>query len=104
MLVNTCEVSHPPKTPPQSGFQTPEQAKRSWMLRLSEWGSTPLAGSISPLIYGYRRYYGPGLNVGARAGHILVFDRAAKRVVEEKISGVLLLAMRNLYQSKVWSR
>ena len=32
---------------------------------------------------------------------IIVYDRASHRLVEEQISATLVLAMRNMYQSKV---
>jgi hypothetical protein len=35
---------------------------------------------------------------------IIVYDRASHRLVEEQISATLVLAMRNMYQSKVENR
>lgn len=77
----------------KGGFVTSTQASRAWMLSLSEWVTRPLAGKD--------RYRAGGLRTGAAARHILVFDRASKMVVEEKISPVLALAMRQMYQSRV---
>lgn len=50
----------------QGGFSTAEQATQSWMLKLSEWATQPLAGS-----WGHK-YQAGGLNVGqppSHAGH-----------------------------------
>lgn len=82
----------------QGGYTTAEQATRSWMLKLSEWATHPIGGSISQL-YSGNKYEAGGLNVGTRASHILVWDREKGIVVEEIISPHLVLAMRNLYQS-----
>lgn len=58
----------------------------------------PLAGSPKALLRG-NKYEAGGLRRGAAAAHILVFDRATKRVVEEAVSPALTLAMRAMYQS-----
>jgi len=42
----------------QGGFSTAEQATQSWMLKLSEWATQPLAGS-----WGHK-YQAGGLNIG----------------------------------------
>jgi hypothetical protein len=42
-----------------------------------------------------------GLNMGFYVGKITVYDRASKRLVTEKISPTLVLAMRNMYQTPV---
>lgn len=81
----------------QGGFLTAEDATRSWMLRLSEWATHPIAGNFAPLIVG--NSYGVGLNVGPKAAHILVLNRATKALEEEVTSPLLNLAMRNMYQS-----
>eukprot|EP00873_Tetraselmis_striata_P036373 jgi/Tetstr1/456637/TSEL_043339.t1 len=82
----------------QGGYTTAEQATRSWMLKLSEWATHPIGGSMSQF-YSGNQYEAGGLNVGTRASHILVWDREKGIVVEEIISPHLVLAMRNLYQS-----
>lgn len=38
---------------------------------------------------------------GAKAAHILVYDRAEQRVIEETISPYMVLGMRNMYQTPV---
>jgi phosphatidylserine decarboxylase len=54
-----------------------------WMFKLSEWAS-------------FSTY-----DVGrANTGHILVFDRRTKRLVEELIDMKIVLSMRAIYQSK----
>lgn len=79
----------------QGGFSTAEQATQSWMLKLSEWATQPLAGS-----WGHK-YQAGGLNIGAKSAHILVYDRHEQRVIEETISPYMVLAMRNMYQTPV---
>lgn len=83
----------------KAGYQTEAQAARSWALRLSEWASHPLY--VNPAARRKRFYKSGGLRVGDAASHILVFNRAEKRVEEEAISPLLSLAMRTLYQSTV---
>ncbi|XP_021742063.1 phosphatidylserine decarboxylase proenzyme 2-like isoform X2 [Chenopodium quinoa] len=68
------------------GFLTDKQASYGWLLKLSEWAQYSS--------------YGIGLHSGSKAGHILVFDRTTKRLVEELIDGKIILAMRSLYQNK----
>ncbi|GAB4820295.1 hypothetical protein N2152v2_007341 [Parachlorella kessleri] len=84
----------------KGGFSTEAQASRAWMLRMSEWVTQPLAGTPSALFRG-NQYKAGGLRTGASAAHILVYNRVAKRVEEEKIDPVLVLAMRNMYQSQM---
>ncbi len=95
----------------RGGFSTAAQAARSWQLSLSEWASLPLGrrrassasnGGQSDSSARRRsgRYRAGGLRVGAAASHVLVYDRARKMVVEERIAPVLMLAMRKLYQSR----
>ncbi|XP_057550211.1 phosphatidylserine decarboxylase proenzyme 2-like isoform X2 [Amaranthus tricolor] len=69
------------------GFLTDKQASHGWLLKMSEWAQYSS--------------YGIGLHSGSKAGHILVFDRTSKMLVEELISGKILLSMRALYQAKV---
>jgi len=80
------------------GYQTAEEANRTWMLKLSEWAAHPLGGTVSHIWQG-NKYEAGGLNVGTGAAHILIWDREKGLVLEERISATLLLAMRNLYQS-----
>ena len=86
----------------KAGYLTEAQAAQSWIFRLSEWASHPL--SVTPAAAKLRRdkrNTAGGLRVGAAAAHILVYDRAGQRMVEEYISPVINLALRNMYQSKV---
>jgi phosphatidylserine decarboxylase len=65
------------------GFMTDKQASNGWMFKMSEWAS-------------FSTY-----DVGrANTGHILVFDRRTKRLVEELIDMKIVLSMRAIYQSK----
>jgi molybdopterin synthase catalytic subunit len=76
----------------RGGFYTQAEAARSWVLNLSEWAAHPLSGKEA-----WRRdHRAGGLRVGRQASHILVFDRHRKMVVEEAISPVLTLAMKNM--------
>uniref|UniRef100_A0A061QR11 Phosphatidylserine decarboxylase proenzyme 2 n=1 Tax=Tetraselmis sp. GSL018 TaxID=582737 RepID=A0A061QR11_9CHLO len=84
----------------QGGYKTADQANRSWMLKLSEWVTHPLGGSVGHLYKG-NTYRAGGLNVGTAASHILVWDRDDGMIFEETISPHLVLAMRNLYQTPV---
>ncbi|XP_050272640.1 phosphatidylserine decarboxylase proenzyme 2-like isoform X2 [Quercus robur] len=68
------------------GFLTDKQASSGWMFKLSEWA--------------HFSSYDIGLNSGASASHIVVFDRRTKRLVEELINGKIVLSMRAIYQSK----
>ncbi|XP_021863712.2 phosphatidylserine decarboxylase proenzyme 2 isoform X2 [Spinacia oleracea] len=68
------------------GYLTDKQASYGWLLKLSEWA--------------HYSSYGIGLHSGSKAGHILVFDRTTKRLVEELIDAKIILAMRSLYQNK----
>ena len=77
-------------------YYSEAQAAASWMLRLSEWASQPISSRSKR-----SGKYQVGLNVGDGAHHILVYDRAGQRIVEELINPVLTIAMRNLYQSKM---
>uniref|UniRef100_A0A2P2M6N2 phosphatidylserine decarboxylase n=1 Tax=Rhizophora mucronata TaxID=61149 RepID=A0A2P2M6N2_RHIMU len=72
------------------GFLTDKQASYGWMFKLSEWA--------------HFASYDVGLNFGASASHILVFDRKTKRLVEELIDGKIVLSMRAIYQSKIGLR
>ena len=42
-----------------------------------------------------------GTHPCTQAAHIIVYDRVSKRLTEEKISPHLVLAMRNMYQTRV---
>jgi len=67
----------------------------TWMLKMSEWapqslgGSMAAGGSMAPM------------GEDGNASRIIVYDRASHRLVEEQISPTLVLAMRNMYQSKM---
>jgi len=69
------------------GFLTDKEASYGWMFKLSEWAHVSS--------------YDVGLRSGSSASHIVVYDRRAKRLVEELIDGKIVLSMRALYQSKV---
>ncbi|KAA8545565.1 hypothetical protein F0562_020349 [Nyssa sinensis] len=69
------------------GFLTDKQASYGWMFKLTEWA--------------HFSSYDIGLNSGASASHIVVFDRRTKRLVEELIDGKIVLSMRAIYQSKL---
>ncbi|KAH7834242.1 hypothetical protein Vadar_014092 [Vaccinium darrowii] len=69
------------------GFLTDKEASYGWMFKLSEWAHVSS--------------YDIGLRSGSSASHIVVYDRRAKRLVEELIDGKIVLSMRALYQSKV---
>lgn len=79
----------------RGGYTTESEASRAWMLRTSEWVTHPIAQRRGNL------YRAGGLRTGAAASYIIVYDRAAKRLVEEKLSPVLVLAMKQLYQSRM---
>lgn len=86
----------------KAGYLTESQASQSWMLRLTEWASHPLAVTSAAKRKSKKKSWtAGGLRTGASAHHILVYDRAGRRVVEEAISPVLNMALRNMYQSKV---
>ena len=51
----------------QGGFSTAEQATQSWMLKLSEWATQPLAGS-----WGHK-YQAGGLNIGEYMSDTLLY-------------------------------
>jgi phosphatidylserine decarboxylase len=70
-------------------------AGEAWMLKMSEWAPQSLGGSMSA---------GEALDPKGDEGNfsrIIVYDRASHRLVEEQISATLVLAMRNMYQSKM---
>ena len=97
LALSACRANH--ESDLKAGYLTESQAAASWMLRLSEWASHPLA--LTSQRRRKKSYVAGGLRVGSAAAHILVFDRSGRRVVEEALSPVLNIAMRNLYQSKV---
>lgn len=65
-----------------------------WMLKMSEWAPQSLGGTMAAS--GLESKGGEG-----NFSHIIVYDRGSRRLVEEKISATLVLAMRNMYQSKM---
>lgn len=69
------------------GFLTEKQASYGWMFKLSEWAHVSS--------------YDIGLKEGAKASHILVFDRRTQRLEEELIDNKIVLAMRAIYQSRL---
>ncbi|KAK9807507.1 hypothetical protein WJX72_001112 [[Myrmecia] bisecta] len=81
----------------QGGFTTADHGSRAWMLKLSEWATQPLVAALPKK----GKQEAGGLRVGRNADHILVYDRASKRIVEERIAPYLIMAMRNMYQSPV---
>ncbi|KAL2608260.1 hypothetical protein R1flu_026833 [Riccia fluitans] len=70
------------------GFLTEKQASYGWMFKLSEWANLS-------------SYDAGGLNTGASAAYILVFDRKSKRLIEELIDRKIVLSLRAIYQSKL---
>ncbi|KAL3676101.1 hypothetical protein R1sor_026049 [Riccia sorocarpa] len=70
------------------GFLTEKQASYGWMFKLSEWANLS-------------SYDAGGLNTGASAAYIVVFDRKSKRLVEELIDRKIVLSLRAIYQSKL---
>jgi hypothetical protein len=82
---------------PAVAEKTRFQANRSWITCLSEWALEPAAGNFTSLFTGLA--YQPGLNKAGNAAHIVVYDRKKQILEEEVISPVVLLAMRNMYQS-----
>lgn len=75
-------------------------ASSAWMLRLSDWASHPVD---FPKPTGVKLKKNPtigGLRIGHAAAHIMVYNREERRVEEEKISPMLSLAIRTMYQSK----
>jgi phosphatidylserine decarboxylase len=99
--LSAARVNH--ESDMKAGYLTEKQASSSWMLRImNEWVSHPLAVTEAAKKRSRKKSYAAGgLRTGARASHILVYDRSDRRVVEESISPVLNMAMRNMYQSKV---
>ena len=73
------------------------QANRSWISGLTEWVMEPAAGNYSGLFKGTS--YELGLNSRGNAAHIVVYDRKRQILEEEIISPLVVLAMRNMYQS-----
>lgn len=71
----------------EGGFLTQQQASYGWMFKLTEWGQVS--------------NYKLGLSDKGRAGHILVFERKSKKLIEELIDSKIVLAMRILYQSRL---
>lgn len=77
------------------GNEDPTKAGEAWMLKMSEWAPQSLGGDMSA---------GEVLDPKGEEGNfsrIIVYDRASHRLVEEQISPTLVLAMRNMYQSRM---
>lgn len=67
-------------------------------MSISEWIILePASGNISSLWQGTK--YKPGLNRHGNAAHIVVYNRYKQILEEEVISPLVLLAMRNMYQT-----
>lgn len=79
----------------KAGYMTEAQAASSWAMRLSEWASHPVKAKKQ------RGKQLGGLRLGTAAEHILVFDRKNRRVIEEIVNPVIILAMRTMYQSRM---
>lgn len=73
------------------------QANRSWIGGITEWVMEPAAGNFSGIFKGTK--YDLGLNNRGNAAHIVVYDRQRQILEEEVISPLVVLAMRNMYQS-----
>jgi hypothetical protein len=58
----------------------------------------PAAGHYAGIFNGGPSYE-PGLNHHGNAAHILVYDRQRQILEEEVISPLVVLALRNMYQS-----
>ena len=65
-------------------------------MKLSEWAMEPLSGNYLGLI---QKRGKPGLNTRRNAAHIIVYDRYLQVLEEELIAPIVVLAMRNMYQS-----
>jgi hypothetical protein len=72
------------------------QANRSWIVKMSEWALEPLSGNVRGL---RKSGYDSGLNTRRNAAHIVVYHRDKQVLEEELISPVVILAMRNMYQT-----
>lgn len=67
-------------------------------MSLSEWIILePASGNISSLWQGTK--YKPGLNRNGNAAHIVVYNRYKQILEEEVISPLVLMAIRNMYQT-----
>lgn len=66
-------------------------------MKMSEWAMEPLAGNVRGIVQSGA--YNPGLNTHRQAAHIVLYHRYEQRLEEELISPVVILAMRNMYQS-----
>lgn len=72
-----------------------------WMLKMSEWAPGTASGTLTAATESKWDPNAGAERKGANASHIVVYDRASKRLVEETISPHLILAMRQIYQSRV---
>mmetsp|Transcript_34361 Transcript_34361/g.75167 ORF Transcript_34361/g.75167 Transcript_34361/m.75167 type:complete len:640 (-) Transcript_34361:228-2147(-) len=70
----------------QGGFHTRDQASAGWAFKTSEWLGM--------------KDYSVGINAGADAAFILVWDLENGVILQEKISAAINTAMRAMYQTK----
>ena len=75
-----------------------------WMLKLSEWAPHSAAGTLTAAKQAKWDPSAVADRKGANAAHIVVYDRSSKRLAEETISPNIILAMRQIYQSRVRPR
>ena len=73
------------------------------MLKMSEW-APDAAGTLKAASTPQWDPNAGAQRKGANGSHIVVYDRKSKRLVEETISPHLILAMRQIYQSRVSCR
>lgn len=70
------------------------------MLKMSEWAPSA-AGTLTAATGPKWDPSAGAQRKGVNGAHIVVYDRKSKRLVEETISPHLILAMRQIYQSRV---
>ena len=68
---------------------------------MSEWAPHTATGTLQAAKRAPHADPSGGDKNGHNAAHILVYDRKSKRLAEETISPHLILAMRQIYQSRV---
>lgn len=74
------------------------------MLKMSEWAPSAAGSFETTLTAAKGSKWDPSAGAkrkGVNGAHIVVYDRKSKRLVEETISPHLILAMRQIYQSRV---
>ena len=71
------------------------------MLKLSEWAPQSAAGTLTAAKQAKWDPAAVSDRKGVNAAHIVVYDRSSKRLAEETISPNIILAMRQIYQSRV---